>query len=160
MWRCGHANNLSSCCSVVVRVRIFGWLNVISVIKEERYQYSATCCNHLINTTVRWGWYNAVPPVVPYRCEPGNQPSTTTLQANHRRSFYSHAMPASLVTFPDNRVWPRKSMFQYFFLVKPATSVVNRVRIRSPRRRWEDNTKMYIQEMGWGRHGLDCFGWE
>jgi hypothetical protein len=24
-----------------------------------------------------------------------------------------------------------------------------------PRRRWEDNIKMDLQEMEWGRHGLD-----
>jgi hypothetical protein len=24
-----------------------------------------------------------------------------------------------------------------------------------PRRRWEDNVKMDVQEMGWGGHGLD-----
>ena len=27
-----------------------------------------------------------------------------------------------------------------------------------PRRRWEDNIKMDIQEMGCGRHGLDRIG--
>jgi len=24
-----------------------------------------------------------------------------------------------------------------------------------PRRRWEDNIKMDLQEVGWGEHGLD-----
>jgi hypothetical protein len=25
----------------------------------------------------------------------------------------------------------------------------------SPRRRWEGNIKMYLEEVGWGVHGLD-----
>ena len=29
--------------------------------------------------------------------------------------------------------------------------------IGRPRRRWEDNIKMDLQELGWG-HGLDLFG--
>jgi hypothetical protein len=27
-----------------------------------------------------------------------------------------------------------------------------------PRRRWENNIKMDLQEVGWGGHGLDCNG--
>ena len=38
-------------------------------------------------------------------------------------------------------------MFQGFFF-RTAASVVDRVRIRSHRRRWEDNIKMDLQEMG------------
>jgi hypothetical protein len=36
-------------------------------------------------------------------------------------------------------------------LVKPE----GRRPLERPRRRWEDNIKMDLQEVGWGGHGLD-----
>jgi hypothetical protein len=30
--------------------------------------------------------------------------------------------------------------------------------LERPRRRWEDNIKMDLQEVGWGGHGLDQSG--
>jgi hypothetical protein len=40
--------------------------------------------------------------------------------------------------------------------------LVGKTEVRSspgrPRRRWDDNIKMGLREVGWGRHGLDRFG--
>jgi hypothetical protein len=33
-----------------------------------------------------------------------------------------------------------------------------RVLVGRPEGRWEDNIKMDLQEVGWGGHGLDCYG--